>query len=59
MCGTEAHFHATPPADGPTRGSLPVEPLLTAEFDVDPGAVYERLRSTYGPVAPVLLADPG
>ncbi|WP_405561801.1 hypothetical protein [Streptomyces canus] len=59
MCGTEARFHATPPADGPTRGSLPVEPLLTAELDVDPGAVYERLRSTYGPVAPVLLADPG
>lgn len=51
----EAHSHATPPADGPTLGSLPVEPLLTAEFDVDPGAVYERLRSTYGPVAPVGL----
>ncbi|MEU1478484.1 cytochrome [Streptomyces sp. NPDC001668] len=51
----EAQSHATPPADGPTLGSLPVEPLLTAEFDVDPGAVYERLRGTYGPVAPVGL----
>ena len=51
----EAHSHATPPADGPTLGSLPVEPLLTAGFDVDPGAVYERLRGTYGPVAPVGL----
>ena len=51
-----AHPHATPPADGPTLGSLPVEPLLTAEFDADPGAVYERLRRTYGPVAPVGLA---
>jgi len=51
----EAHPHATPPADGPALGSLPVEPLLTAEFDGDPGAVYERLRNTYGPVAPVAL----
>ncbi|MFF0017444.1 cytochrome [Streptomyces sp. NPDC005374] len=51
----EAHSHPVPPADGPTLGSLPVEPLLTAEFDVDPGAVYERLRGTYGPVAPVGL----
>lgn len=51
----EAHRHATPPADGPSLGSLPVEPLLTAEFDTDPGAVYERLRRRYGPVAPVGL----
>ncbi|MER7569632.1 cytochrome [Streptomyces sp. NPDC048523] len=51
----EAHSDATPPADGPVLGSLSVEPLLTAEFDVDPGAVYERLRGTYGPVAPVGL----
>ncbi|MET7737862.1 cytochrome [Streptomyces sp. NPDC005402] len=51
----EAQSHATPQGGGPTLGSLPVEPLLTAEFDVDPGAVYERLRSTYGPVAPVGL----
>ncbi|MCT9083763.1 cytochrome P450 [Streptomyces fulvoviolaceus] len=51
----EAHRHATPPADGPSLGSLPVEPLLTSEFDSDPGAVYERLRRTYGPVAPVGL----
>ena len=34
---------------------MPVQPLLTAEFDADPGAVYRRLRSTYGPVAPVGL----
>ena len=51
----EAHPYATAPADSPTLGSLPVEPLLTSEFDADPGAVYERLRSTYGPVAPVGL----
>ncbi|MFF3333826.1 cytochrome [Streptomyces sp. NPDC002888] len=44
---------ATAPADSPTLASLPVEPLLTAEFDSDPGAVYARLRHTYGPVAPV------
>ncbi|MDN3024957.1 cytochrome [Streptomyces sp. S.PB5] len=50
------HPHTTPPpADGTPLESLPVEPLLTAEFDVDPGAVYERLRHTYGPVAPVGL----
>lgn len=52
----EAHRHASPPADGPSLGSLPVEPLLTSEFDADPGAVYERLRRRYGPVAPVGLA---
>ncbi|WP_367320709.1 cytochrome [Streptomyces sp. HUAS ZL42] len=51
----EAHPYATAPADSPTLESLPVEPLLTAEFDADPGAVYERLRRTYGPVAPVGL----
>ena len=45
----------TPPADGPALGSLPVEPLLTSEFDADPGAVYTRLRGTYGSVAPVGL----
>lgn len=51
----EAHPHATAPADAPALGSLPVEPLLTAEFDADPGAVYERLRRVHGPVAPVGL----
>ncbi|NBM20543.1 cytochrome P450 [Streptomyces sp. GC420] len=40
----------------PSLESLPVESLLTAEFDVNPGAVYQRLRSTYGQVAPVDLA---
>ncbi|WP_037683306.1 cytochrome P450 [Streptomyces griseus] len=44
---------AGPPADSPTLASLPVEPLLTAEFDTDPGAVYARLRYIHGPVAPV------
>jgi cytochrome P450 len=51
----EAHAHATAPADSPSLASLPVEPLLTSEFDTDPGAVYERLRRMYGPVAPVGL----
>lgn len=51
----EAHPHALAPAGSPTLGSLPVQPLLTAEFDADPGSVYRRLRSSYGPVAPVGL----
>lgn len=49
----DAQPHAPAPADAPALGSLPVEPLLTAEFDADPGAVYERLRRIHGPVAPV------
>ncbi|MFD3618060.1 cytochrome [Streptomyces sp. NPDC058676] len=52
----EAQPHPTAPAGSPTLAALPVEPLLTSEFDADPGAVYERLRRTYGPVAPVGLA---
>ncbi|MEV1069322.1 cytochrome [Streptomyces sp. NPDC050263] len=51
----EAQPHAVAPADSPPLGTLPVQPLLTAEFDADPGAVYRRLRSMYGPVAPVGL----
>jgi cytochrome P450 len=51
----DVHPRTPAPADTPALGSLPVEPLLTAEFDADPGAVYERLRRTYGPVAPVGL----
>ncbi|WP_289008340.1 cytochrome P450 [uncultured Thermomonospora sp.] len=35
--------------------SAPAEPLLTRDFDARPAAVYERLRSKYGPVAPVDL----
>ncbi|ETK30727.1 cytochrome P450 [Microbispora sp. ATCC PTA-5024] len=35
--------------------SSPLEPLLTAEYDADPGLVHERLRGRYGPVAPVDL----
>ncbi|MEV5440327.1 cytochrome [Streptomyces sp. NPDC052682] len=46
---------ATAPADSPALESLPVEPLLTSEFDADPGAVYRRLRRIHGPVAPVGL----
>ncbi len=52
----EAQSHPTAPAGSPTLAALSVEPLLTSEFDADPGAVYERLRRTYGPVAPVGLA---
>ncbi|MER5431109.1 cytochrome [Streptomyces sp. NPDC002588] len=51
----EAQSHGTAPADSPVLGALSVEPLLTAEFDADPGAVYRRLRARYGPVAPVGL----
>jgi cytochrome P450 len=51
----ETHSFAVAPAGSPSLESLPVEPLLTSEFDGDPGSVYERLRSTYGPVAPVGL----
>ncbi|WP_344972450.1 cytochrome [Streptosporangium fragile] len=35
--------------------SMSAEPLLTREYDADPALVYERLRSRYGPVAPVDL----
>lgn len=35
--------------------SMSVEPLLTRDYDADPGLVHERLRSTYGAVAPVDL----
>ncbi|MCH5677727.1 cytochrome P450 [Streptomyces gilvus] len=51
----EAHSYTGAPADRPRLESLPVQPLLTAEFDADPGAVYDRLRRTHGPVAPVGL----
>lgn len=43
------------PVGSPPLESLPVEPLLTPEFDADPVAVYERLRHRYGAVAPVGL----
>ncbi|GII77364.1 cytochrome P450 [Sphaerisporangium rufum] len=42
------------PADQ-TLASLAAEPLLTRDYDADPGAVHERLRAAYGPVAPVGL----
>jgi cytochrome P450 len=51
----EADACATAPADSPLPAELPAEPLLTAEFDTDPGAVYARLRRRWGPVAPVSL----
>ncbi|MBE3013014.1 cytochrome P450 [Microbispora sp. NEAU-D428] len=38
-----------------TLTSLPLEPLFTREYDADPALVHERLRTTYGPVAPVDL----
>ncbi|GAA3841286.1 cytochrome [Streptomyces phyllanthi] len=43
------------PAGSPMLESLPAAPLLTREFDSDPAGVYQRLRHTYGPVAPVAL----
>ncbi|MEV5845424.1 cytochrome [Streptomyces sp. NPDC051985] len=51
----EAHPYTAAPVDSPWLESLPVQPLLTSEFDTDPAAVYDRLRRTYGPVAPVGL----
>ncbi|MFE9095321.1 cytochrome [Streptomyces sp. NPDC007264] len=51
----EAHPYTTAPAGSATLASLPVQPLLTSEFDADPGGVYARLRHMYGPVAPVGL----
>lgn len=35
--------------------SLPLEPLLTREYETNPALVHERLRAKYGPVAPVEL----
>ncbi|MGI5156409.1 cytochrome P450 [Microbispora sp. CA-102843] len=35
--------------------SLPLESLLTADYEADPALVHERLRARYGPVAPVEL----
>lgn len=35
--------------------SLPLEPLMTREYDANPALVHERLRRKYGPVAPVDL----
>ncbi|WP_432933763.1 cytochrome P450 [Microbispora sp. CA-135349] len=35
--------------------TLPLEPLLTRDYDVEPALVHERLRKAYGPVAPVDL----
>ncbi|WP_344938035.1 cytochrome P450 [Sphaerisporangium flaviroseum] len=35
--------------------SISVEPLLGGDYDSDPGLVYKRLRTKYGPVAPVDL----
>ncbi|GAA3805742.1 cytochrome P450 [Sphaerisporangium flaviroseum] len=35
--------------------SLPLEPLLTGEYDSSPTLVHERLRAKYGPVAPIEL----
>ncbi|MEU6413978.1 cytochrome P450 [Microbispora sp. NPDC046933] len=35
--------------------SLPLESLLTGDYEADPALVHERLRARYGPVAPVDL----
>ncbi|MEU8276064.1 cytochrome P450 [Microbispora bryophytorum] len=32
---------------------MPLESLLTGDYEADPTLVYERLRARYGPVAPV------
>ncbi|MGW0828173.1 cytochrome [Streptomyces sp. NPDC002845] len=51
----DSYAFAAAPEGSPRLDSLPVEPLLTSEFDADPGSVYKRLRRTHGPVAPVAL----
>ncbi|MFF4123450.1 cytochrome [Microbispora rosea] len=33
--------------------SLPLESLLTGDYEADPALVHERLRARYGPVAPI------
>ena len=35
--------------------SMSLEPLMTRDYERDPAIVYERLRRTHGPVAPVDL----
>ncbi|GAA4198004.1 cytochrome P450 [Microbispora amethystogenes] len=35
--------------------SMPLESLLTREYQADPARVHERLRAAYGPVAPIEL----
>ncbi|WP_214409142.1 cytochrome P450 [Sphaerisporangium fuscum] len=35
--------------------SMPLEPLLTRDYDSHPALVHERLRGRFGPVAPVEL----
>ncbi|WP_235031080.1 cytochrome P450 [Nonomuraea solani] len=34
---------------------MSIEPLLSRDYDTNPGLVHERLRARYGPVAPVDL----
>ncbi|GAB1823724.1 cytochrome P450 family protein [Herbidospora sp. RD11066] len=36
--------------------SMVLQPLVTPEYEQNPGAVHERLRGIYGPVAPIDLA---
>ncbi|OMI33536.1 cytochrome P450 [Streptomyces sparsogenes] len=51
---------AVPPPGCPAHagGTTGAEPLYGPEFTRDPYAVYQRLRETHGPLAPVEL-DPG
>ncbi|WP_329407054.1 cytochrome P450 [Streptomyces sp. NBC_00704] len=46
---------ATVDLDGARLETLPLEPLLTRDYETRPALVYERLRRTHGPVAPVDL----
>ncbi|SDK38971.1 cytochrome P450 [Nonomuraea jiangxiensis] len=49
---TRGPWPQQPPA---TTAPVSAEPLLTRDYDADPALVHERLRETYGPVAPVDL----
>ncbi|GAA2444514.1 cytochrome P450 [Actinomadura vinacea] len=42
-----------PDESHPPLESIAAEPLLTTDYEKRPAALYERLRSQYGPVAPV------
>ncbi|WP_328744338.1 cytochrome P450 [Streptomyces sp. NBC_00285] len=51
--GVQLNSGAT--ADHGSLESMSLEPLMTRDYERDPAIVYERLRRTHGPVAPVDL----
>lgn len=51
----ESHLRNGPAARHAPLESLNPEPLITRDYERHPALVYERLRETHGPVAPVDL----